>query len=482
MEYIATHPLPPLPDWATGPYAHYSCCRSTFATNPNSAFIEQLTKIKDARQLRLDDVGVRAYSTSIASVSAYPYRIEHAEEILRLPGCEQKIASLWREWQDSAPTDTERHIQEVEELDSEPDLQVLRLFWNIWGVGAETARRFYYEHGWRDLDDIVEFGWGQLTRVQQIGLKYWDDFQEKIPRPEVESICDVILRHARLVLHIPEEKFGSKDDVECVIVGGYRRGKALCGDVDVVVTHRDENKTKDLVGEVVCSLEDAGYITHTLTLHTTTSDRGQATLPFRAQGHRGHGFDSLDKALCVWQDPVFDEGDAGDDAGAKGRGESGSESHENAPPPRNTKKNPNIHRRVDIIISSWRTVGCAVLGWSGGTTFQRDIRRFVSKVHGLKFDSSGVRNRGNGQVLDLEGPRPRLGSKSSPGLSREAKDTEDKDKEIIESLMEGKTIDKTDERWKGMEWDDEDTWWDRERRLMEGLGIGYRPPEERCTG
>ncbi|EXJ64066.1 hypothetical protein A1O7_00402 [Cladophialophora yegresii CBS 114405] len=499
MEYIAAHPLPPLPDWATGPYAHYSCCRSTFLTTPNSAFISQLTKIKDARLLRLDDVGVRAYGTSIASISAYPHRIEHAEEITRLPGCEQKIASLWREWQDSAATDEERHIQEVQELDAEPDLNVLRLFWNIWGVGAETARRFYYDHGWRELDDIVEFGWQSLTRVQQIGLKYWDDFADKIPRAEVKAINDVILQHARRVLKIPEDKFGTKDDVECVIVGGYRRGKALCGDVDVVVSHRDESKTKDLVGEVVCSLEDAGYITHTLTLHTTTSDRGQATLPYRAQQHRGHGFDSLDKALCVWQDPVFDEGDraAADDAGA-GAGdkrESGSDHHEKAS---RKQKNPNIHRRVDIIISPWRTVGCAVLGWSGGTTFQRDIRRFVAKVHELKFDSSGVRNRGNGRVLDLEGPRPRLRLHNRPGPAlsptNDADEDTDKDndkqkqiqvareKEVIESLLQGTPIEKDDERWKGMEWDDADTWWDRERRLMEGLGIGYRPAEERCTG
>ena len=316
-------------------------------------------------------------------------------------------------------------------------------------MGPDTARRFYFDHGWRELDDVVEFGWSTLTRVQQIGVKYYDEFLEKIPRKEVEDISDTILRHARLVLSIPKDKFHTKDDVECIIVGGYRRGKMASGDVDVVLSHRDENKTRDLVVDVVRSLEEEGWITHTLTLNTTTSDRGQATLPYRAQGHGGHGFDSLDKALCVWQDPNFE----GDDV-------TGNNDNEEKLP----KKNLNIHRRVDIIISSWRTVGCAVLGWSGGTTFQRDIRRYVSKVHGLKFDSSGVRNRGNGQVLDLETARP--------------KDS----KEAIEILLQGGKVDRSDERWSGVEWDEGDTWADRERRLMDGLGIGYRPPEERCTG
>ncbi|KEF59631.1 uncharacterized protein A1O9_04477 [Exophiala aquamarina CBS 119918] len=437
LEELADHPLPPLPDWATGPYASYACCRSTPMNTPNAAFIAQLIKIRDSRILTLDEIGVRAYSTSIASVSAYPHIITHYSELTRLPGCQEKIARLWDEWQHSASSDSERHIATVQQLDADEDLAVLRLFWNIWGVGADTARKFYFEHGWKDLDDVVEFGWAALTRVQQIGVKFYEEFLVPIPRAEVEEINEVILRHARRVLGVTNGEHGTPRDVEAVIVGGYRRGKEQCGDVDVILSHRDEAKTKDLVVEVVRSLEAEGWVTHTLSLHTTTSDRGQATLPFRAQGHKGHGFDSLDKALCVWQDPnlgpeTTSEG-ASSSAVAGGAGQ----------------KNPNIHRRVDIIVSTWRTVGCAVLGWSGGTTFQRDIRRFVNKVHGWKFDSSGVRDRGSGRVLDLEAPRARKHEKGDD---------------------------------EGVMMDDADTWMDRERRLMEGLGIGFRPPSQRCTG
>jgi DNA polymerase IV len=120
--------------------------------------------------------------------------------------------------------------------------------------------------------------------------------------------------------------------------------------------------------------------------------------------------------LCVWQDPEY----AGGREGEEGQ-----------------TKNPNIHRRVDIIVSPWRTVACAVLGWSGGNTFQRDIRRYVKRTRGWKFDSSGIRDRASGHVLDLESPT---------------------------------------------EPDDRDGWLEREKRLMEGLGIGWRPPNERCTG
>jgi len=427
----------------------------------NAAFIAQLTKIKEARLLTLDEIGVRAYSTSIASIAAYPHPIRHVEEVTRLPGCEAKIAMLWNEWFHSAETDEERYIQTVRDLDSDADLKHLRLFWNIWGVGPDTARKFYFDHGWKDMDDVVEFGWASLTRVQQIGVKFYDEFLIKIPRLEVEAIRDVIVRHARSVLDVTEAQFGTKDDAECIIVGGYRRGKELCGDVDVILSHREESKTKDLVVEVVRSLEAEGWVTHTLALHTTTSDRGQATLPYRAEG-RGHMFDSLDKALCVWQDPNF-ESDDGETAS-----EGASESKANA-----QKKNPNIHRRVDIIISSWRTIGCAVLGWSGGTTFQRDIRRFVSKMRGWKFDSSGIRDRRNGLVLDLEAARPK-GSTEPVRSESKSKGRRSKRRAVDAAPAPGTTPE--------VEMDDADTWQDRERRLMEGMGIGYRPAEERCTG
>lgn len=96
-------------------------------------------------------------------------------------------------------------------------------------------------------------------------------------------------------------------------------------------------------------------------------------------------------------------------------------------------KNPNIHRRVDIIISPWKTAGCAVLGWSGGTTFQRDIRSYCRHAKNWKFDSSGIRSRVDGSWVDLE---------------------RDESGDMVA----------------------------KEKRVFQGLGLEYREPWERCTG
>ncbi|GAB7360285.1 hypothetical protein MBLNU230_g8043t1 [Neophaeotheca triangularis] len=401
--------LPEMPEWVKAGIK-YACQRPTPANNPNDPFIKLLKTIKTARLLTNDEIGVRAYSTSIASLAAYPYKVSNPREILALPGCDAKIANLFVEWTNTG------QIKAVEDVEADEDLKILRLFYEIWGVGATTAREFYYDRGWRELDDIVEYGWSTLSRVQQIGVKYYDEFLDLIPRAEVEEIARIIHQHAVKV---------RDDRIQTMLVGGYRRGKDASGDVDIVVSHPDEEQTLNIVNDIVASLEEEGWITHTLLLSLNSTNRGQQTLPFRTGGG-GHGFDTLDKALVVWQDPRWPSQEADLAANPKA-------------------KNPNIHRRVDIIISPWRTVGCAVAGWSSGTTFQRDLRRYAKNVKGWKFDSSGVRDRGNGEVVDVEGW------------------SEDGRKAF---------------GWRG----NAETMGEAERRVFEGMGLPFWEPWDRCTG
>ena len=66
--------IPPVPEFLNTPY---SCQRPTPVDTPNASFVDELKKIRKTRILIGDAVGVRAYSTSIASVAAYPYLLRN---------------------------------------------------------------------------------------------------------------------------------------------------------------------------------------------------------------------------------------------------------------------------------------------------------------------------------------------------------------------------------------------------------------------
>ncbi len=413
--------LPPIPDFLR---TTYSCQRPTPVHPPNEKFVDELKKIRVARELMGDKIGIRAYSTAIATLSAYPYQLSVPDEVSRLPGCGPKIAQLYREFQTSGG-----HVREADDDETDAKLSVLRLFYGIWGVADVTARAFY-NRGWRDLDDVVDYGWTELTRVQQIGVKYYNELQEKLTRAQVEAIAAHVLDHAN-VIH---------EGYQMVIAGGYRRGKELSGDVDLILSHPDEAATHLFVGRLVLSLEQEKLVTHTLTLSMANSERGQEAVSWKGNASKHSqnsgttsrvGFDTLDKALVVWQEPMEGEGKKGGPEGTAKRTERKAATEIPA-----AATNTNPHQRVDIIISPWKTVGCAVLGWSGGTTFQRDLRRYCKNERGLRFDSSGARSRADGSWVDLED----FAHNPAPDMLT------------------------------------------AERRVFAALGLEYRPPNERCTG
>lgn len=67
--------LPPVPECLG---TTYSCERSTVVHPPNEAFIEKLKEVRELRKMTGDEIGVRAYSSAIASLSAYPYKLQNA--------------------------------------------------------------------------------------------------------------------------------------------------------------------------------------------------------------------------------------------------------------------------------------------------------------------------------------------------------------------------------------------------------------------
>ncbi len=107
--------------------------------------------------------------------------------------------------------------------------EVMHLFMSITGVGDKRAND-WYEAGHRTIEDISrEIGNGSLSTTHHInmGLKYYEDMKERIPRNEIDK------------MKVKLGKILKKIDRECVfeICGSYRRGQESSGDIDMIVSN-----------------------------------------------------------------------------------------------------------------------------------------------------------------------------------------------------------------------------------------------------
>jgi DNA polymerase lambda len=92
--------------------------------------------------------------------------------------------------------------------------RVVELFDDVWGVGIESALKFY-QRGFRTLEDLRK-NTHLLTEWQKIGLKYHEEFEQRIPREDVETIVDLV--RSKISEVIKEHQV-----YDAVCCGSYRR-------------------------------------------------------------------------------------------------------------------------------------------------------------------------------------------------------------------------------------------------------------------
>ncbi|BDA51429.1 probable DNA polymerase lambda at N-terminal half [Coccomyxa sp. Obi] len=113
----------------------------------------------------------------------------------------------------------------------DPHHRTVSLFMEVWGTGDATAERWYRD-GCRSLEDVR--GRSDLSMQQRTGLKYFEDFKQRIPRAEVAAVAAVV---QGAVEEVPQCCSAPDADILfCSALGSsYRRGKPMTGDVDMLI-------------------------------------------------------------------------------------------------------------------------------------------------------------------------------------------------------------------------------------------------------
>ena len=106
---------------------------------------------------------------------------------------------------------------------------------DVYGIGTKKAKELIS----KNITSIscLKKNQDQLNNVQKIGLKYYEQINEKIPREEID-----------LYKKIFTELFDKINDgySSFEIVGSYRRGAKQSGDIDFIITNQNNNYKTNL--------------------------------------------------------------------------------------------------------------------------------------------------------------------------------------------------------------------------------------------
>uniref|UniRef100_A0A5F9CEU8 DNA polymerase n=1 Tax=Oryctolagus cuniculus TaxID=9986 RepID=A0A5F9CEU8_RABIT len=300
------------------------------ATNHNSHITEKLEVLAKAYSVQGDKWRALGYAKAINALKSFPKPVSSYQEACSIPGVGKRMAEKIVEILESG------HLRKLDHISE--SVPVLELFSNIWGAGTKTAQ-MWYQQGFRSLEDIRSQA--SLTTQQAIGLKHYDDFLERMPREEAAEIEQTVREAAQAF----------NPGLLCVACGSFRRGKATCGDVDVLITHPDGRAHQGIFSRLLDSLRQRGFLTDDLV------------------SHEENGLQQKYLGVCRLPGP--------------GR----------------------RHRRLDIIIVPYSEFACALLYFTGSAHFNRSMRA-LAKTKGMSLSE---------HTLSMAVVRNSRGCKVAPG-------------------------------------------------------------------
>ena len=290
-------------------------------TKPLLEMLEVLRKKEIAMK---EPFKAKAYSTVIKNITILGKPIYTMDDLKGVKGIGEKIGQKIQELFETG------HVRAAEDAVNSEDTKTITSLMQVHGIGPAKAKSLVEDYNIKSIEELEEKQ-ELLNDKQKIGLKYVRDFQERIPRKEMDVHRGLLGKCINAI----------DDNFEFEITGSYRRMASSSGDIDILITHKNEpENVEQLFKNVVETLKKEGYITDVF-----------------AEGGK--------KCLAVCK-----------------------------------LKRYKRYRRIDLLYTNKKEYPFAVLYFTGEASFNVNMRAYCM-TKGLSLSEHGIKDDKTGEFIDI---------------------------------------------------------------------------------
>ncbi|XP_019737485.1 DNA nucleotidylexotransferase isoform X1 [Hippocampus comes] len=335
--------------------SQYACKRRTSTDNKNKILTDAFEVLAENYKFSDNKSSCLVFSRAASVLKSLPWTVQSIEATQGLPCLREHTKAVMEEILQFG------HSFEVERTLSSERYQTLKLFTSVFGVGPKTAEKWYHR-GLRSFRDILAEPSIQLNRMQQSGFLYYGDISRVVTKAEAQALGNIIDEAVRLIT----------SDAVTALTGGFRRGKEYGHDVDFIVTTHEVGKEEFVLRHIIDCFKKQGIV---LYCDYQASTFHMSKLPCQS-------FEAMDYyAKCFLilrlEASQVDGGltcDEGDNRGWRAV-------------------------RVDLVSPPMDRYAFALLGWTGSTQFDRDLRRFARFERKMTLDNHTLYDTTKGEFL-----------------------------------------------------------------------------------
>jgi len=186
----------------------------------NEDLISILNEIDDLLSKKGEHFRAKAYRQASESIIIYDGDITTVEDLKNIPKIGKTTLSKLSEYINTG---------KIVMLDNERK-DPINILTKVYGIGPKKAKEFV-DKGITSIEDLKN-NTDLLNNAMKIGLTHYEDIEKRIPRDEIDVYNQVFTTVFSKVTP-PNSSFE--------IVGSYRRNAKTSGDIDLIITNKDND-------------------------------------------------------------------------------------------------------------------------------------------------------------------------------------------------------------------------------------------------